>query len=368
MAARYAAAGGRRVCLLERKKTVGVPVRCGEGIGLKGLSCSVEVQPQWILSRIRRVSMTSPSGVEIVLRNIDESYVVDRTIMDRDLVEHARNAGAEYRPAFPVEQVVQEGETRYRCSGPAGSVTCAVVVLAEGIESRLARGLGWRTLLKSDDLTSCAFAQVTHDSIEEDLCRFYTGRKTAPGGYAWVFPRGKGSANVGLGILGSHCRAGQPQDMLRTLVARLFPGGKLDALHCGGVPVARWLRPLVREGVMLVGDAARQVNCLSGAGIAYGMVAGRIAGSVAANAFSGEMVEYRSLRRYERQWASSFGKQQDRSHALKSMVMTFQDRQLDQIARSLRGRDSKKLGYLRVFMRTFARHPLLLFKAVRLFA
>ena len=42
MAAISASKAGRKVCLLERKARAGVPVRCGEGIGRRGLLDHIE--------------------------------------------------------------------------------------------------------------------------------------------------------------------------------------------------------------------------------------------------------------------------------------------------------------------------------------
>jgi len=154
---------------------------------------------------------------------------------------------------------------------------------------------------------------------------------------------------------------------LDPFIARLFPSATVTDLHCGGVPVGRYLRPLVRDGAMVVGDAARQVGAVNGAGIAYSLWAGKTAGTIAADAFSGETFAAERLRAYEKAWVSSFGKQQLRSYALKRMALTYSDEFMDRIAGALSKENPDRLNYLRVFLRAFAGHPLLLLKAIRLF-
>ena len=34
----------------------------------------------------------------------------------------------------------------------------------------------------------------------------YVGKKHAPGGYLWVFPKGEGFANIGIGISGKYSK------------------------------------------------------------------------------------------------------------------------------------------------------------------
>jgi digeranylgeranylglycerophospholipid reductase len=117
-----------------------------------------------------------------------------------------------------------------------------------------------------------------------------------------------------------------------------------------------------------VGDAARQVNCISGAGIAYSLFAGKLAGKVAAEAISKDGVNYSLLHTYEKQWKQRYGKQQERSFALKEFVTHHTDDAfLNKVAATLAKNKSGRIRYLNVFLSTFSRHPILLFKASKLF-
>ncbi len=367
MAAWSAALTGRKVCLLERKSEVGIPVRCGEGIGVKGFSLSLDVRPEWIRCTVKQTAMVSPSGIKVQIGNVDESYTLDRERMDADLVREAVSAGAEFRNSFPVLSITRSQEG-YQCSGPAGNVCAKIVILADGVESRLARFGGWDTTLRLADIETCAFTRVFSPLIDKETCIFFTGSSVAPGGYAWIFPRGAGEANVGLGISGDRSEAGRARELLKRFIDKELPGSRIGTVHCGGVPVSRWVRPLVKEGIMLVGDAARQVNCLSGAGIGYSLFAGKLCGRVAGEALKGDSVDYNHLKTYEKVWKKRFGKQVDRSFSLKEFLSKHtDDRFLDRIAQSLSKEDPAKTSYLRVFVKTFSRHPLLLLKAAKLF-
>jgi digeranylgeranylglycerophospholipid reductase len=383
-AAMAAASGGRRVLLLERKPVPGVPVRCGEGIGHQGLTLSFEPRPEWIKSVVTRAKMISPSGINVEIGDVGKSYILDRERMDADLVKMAAEAGAELRTSSPVVWAEETSSNQYKviCSNSVDSIDtnginadniktefeAPCLILADGVESRLARCFGWNTALRLADIETAAFARVEAAGIEGECCTFYTGSAVAPGGYLWVFPRGPGAANVGLGVIGSRCRAGLPKELLLDFIKRTYPDGRVTDLHCGGVPVAKWVRPLVRGGVMLVGDAARQVNAINGAGLAYSFYAGRLAGTVAAKAFRSDgSLCRKALSGYRREWAKVFGKQQERSFALKEFIMSADDAFLDKIADSLSKEPPGKVSYLRVFMRTFSSRPLLLFKAFKLF-
>ena len=369
MAAQAASVGHAKVCLLERKEKAGFPVRCGEGIGLKGaFSNQFEIDPTWVKARISKVRMVSPNGTAVTLNHSVDSYVVDRELMDFELVKRSIACGAHYFAETPVISIQRIEKKLYECRSPDRSYSAPCVILADGVESRLARDLGWNTALAPEDLETCAFCKITHESISPDSCVFYIGNKITPAGYAWVFPRGESMANVGLGVLGSYSGAGKARDLLEDFVKRNFAGAGIQDLHCGGVPAGKWLKPLVKDGAMVVGDAARQVISLTGAGINYSVYAGQLAGRIAAEAFQNGTIDYNYLLNYEKIWAKGLGKQQLRSFALKTLLIKkHDDAFLNAIAQSLSKKTLKKMGILEVFLRTFASKPLAFFKALLLF-
>jgi digeranylgeranylglycerophospholipid reductase len=368
MAAMHAARQGRRVVLFDRNAVVGTPVRCGEGIGLKSFINHAGNRPEWTLNRIKSSVMVSPSGTKVAIGNIDESYVLDRAKMDADLASEAAKSGATLLLKTTITQVTRTPEGKYECTAPDRRWIASCLIIADGVESRIARFLGWNTVLSGNDIETCAFCRITSPLIDQDACIFFTGSTVAPGGYAWIFPRGKSESNVGLGIIGKRSSSGAAREYLMKFIDRELPGSHYTNLHCGGVPVARYVRPLVRDGALLVGDAARQVNCISGAGIHYSLFAGKLAGTIAGQAIGSDgSVNYKTLQTYEPLWKKRYGKQQDRSFALKEFVMKTDDAFLDRIASSLAKEPPEKMNYLRVFTRTFAKRPLLLLKAMRLF-
>jgi digeranylgeranylglycerophospholipid reductase len=363
MAARYAAQGGRSVCLLEKNSAPSDPVRCGEGIGIKGLHISMEPKPEWILSKIEVVQMHSPSDKTVRLESSNNGYILNRELFDNDLVAQARHYGAQYFPHTPALSVRERPGGSYTVKTPSAEFSARCVIIADGVASKTARDLGWDTSLALDDVECCAFARIESPAVEEGAIHFYIGSTWAPGGFVWIFDRGGGSANVGLGILGSRTAPGMPKKMLEHFIQTQLPDATVSHIHCGGVPVARWTRPLVRHGALLVGDAARMVNCVNGGGLSYALYAGKQAGIVASQAFSKGKFNARHLKKYEKIWASRLGKQQRRSFALKKMIVQFSDDTLDRIAETVTRSKKRRLNYLDVFLTAFSRNPLMMVRS-----
>lgn len=365
IAAKNTAIAGKKVCLFERNSKPGYPVRCGEGIGFRSLSENIEVKENWIKNEIKKSIIVAPDGTRVCINEIDRSVILDREKMDYDLAMDAVKAGAELFVNSPVVKLERKNG-QYVCFTPDKEVEAKIVIIADGVESRIARCLGWDTHLALDDIESCAFTRVVSPLIEKDACLFFIGSNVAPGGYAWIFPRGKDEANVGLGILGIHSSKGKAVELLKKFIDRELPGGKYTNINCGGVPVVKYIKPLVKEGAMIVGDAARQVNCISGAGIGHALSAGKIAGSLAARAISNESVNYKILKEYEKIWGNKYGKQQRYSFSLKEFVTYHTDDTfLNKIASSLT--QKKSLKVITIFLSTFSKHPLLMYKAYKMF-
>ena len=108
--------------------------------------------------------------------------------------------------------------------------------------------------------------------------RMYVGSKYAPGGYLWIFPKGDGKANIGLGISGKYSKSKSAQKYLDEFMMDNFPQVSILTTVCGGVPCPKPMINPINDGIMLVGDAAHQINPMTGGGIASGMSGGKIGG------------------------------------------------------------------------------------------
>ncbi|MCL2845884.1 MAG: NAD(P)/FAD-dependent oxidoreductase [Chitinivibrionia bacterium] len=369
--AQVCAEAGLKVALIERKEFPSMPVRCGEGVGFKGMRASIGIKREWVLSRIDKVRFISPDETAVELKNIGESYCIDRTIMDKELTENAQKSGAQYFNNCYINDVEIEENGKlfsYKCVAENGDVFVApVLVAADGVESLIRRKTWWKEPFAPEDMESCVFAKIEHSSIEGDIIEFYTGEKIATGGYLWVFGRGKNTANVGLGVLGEYSKPALAKELFYEFVNKKYPNAKITDLHCGGVPVGKYLSPLSKNGVVLVGDTAGQVNALNGGGIAYALFAGKIAGEAIVKAHKNGVFDYKKLKVYEKNWHKYCGKNQIRSYALKTALLGRRDKFYNDVAAALKGENPDKLSYLRVFMKVFAKNPRLLWKVFFLF-
>jgi len=248
-------------------------------------------------------------------------------------------------------------------------VRCKVLIAADGVGSRVARWVGIRSTLTPADLDTCAQFQMVNVKLESSrLLEFYLGSKIAPGGYAWVFPKGEDYANIGVGVLASRAEV-PPIEYLRRFVEKMpnLARGKIVEVNAGGVPVCGPLRQTVKSNVILVGDAARQVNPLTGGGIDSAMRAGTIAGEVAAKAVKEGNVSEKRLREYERRWREDFGGRLQKYLKAKEVLLSLSDEELDKLASTVSKVHFDRISLTDLLKEIVRADPKLLFKLRGLF-
>ena len=373
VAAREAAAGdtGLDVLLLERDRAVGAPVRCGEGVGSRGVGEFLDpTNAPWISRRITRVIFWAPDGTEVRVAEGDVGFILDRTRFEPALASEAGRAGAEIRTGTEVVGIARDGDGwRARVRGPRGegSVRARFIIGADGVESMVGRWAGLDTRVPSRDMESCAQYVVSGIDFDPDAIYLHFGDRIAPGGYAWVFPKGVGIANVGLGIVALHGGGRPARDWLHSYLDTYFPTGTRTGYTVGGVIVHTTVKRTVADGLIICGDAAHMVNPLSGGGIVNAMKAGRLAARTAVEALRAHDVGAARLQRYHDDWMALLGEDHLRFYRIKEALNKFDDDFYNRLARSVNGipLDRRSLG--RIFAQALVQHPTLLPVAARYF-
>ncbi|MFH1820944.1 MAG: NAD(P)/FAD-dependent oxidoreductase [Methanobacteriota archaeon] len=368
-----AARNGASVLMLDRRRELGTPVQCGEAISEDALKeLKIKPDPQWAVNSTRSVKIVSPSGIAVRVseRKVTGKvgHVLNRKVFDKHLAVMAARAGADIKVGTYVDGLIlKEGKIcGVKAQGVEGrlEVEAEVVIAADGVGSRVARWAGLNTAIKLDDFESgVQFQMVGVDFESPSMLEFYLGSRISPGGYAWVFPKGDDVANVGLGVLGSRAER-RPIDYLKDFVTQTpaLAKGKIVEINAGGIPVGGPLKRTVKDNVILVGDAARQVNALTGGGIDSALRAGHIAGEVAAKAVKDGDVSEKRLNEYDKRWRKKMGKIHERNLKVKNILLNLSDKELDQLAGTLSKVDFSKISLTAMLKALIRSHPRLLWK------
>jgi len=370
-AARYAAQHGCSVLMLEKDREIGIPVRCGEAVGEVGLKRVLEPKESWIANKIEAVRLISPDGTAVEVAHPEGGYILDRKVFDLDLAKMAANEGVEILTKAYVYDLMKNDQqvcgVKIKYMGRVHEASAAIVIGADGVESRVGRWAGLRTNVKLHDIECCAQMMLTNIKLDRRFCDFYFSRELAPGGYVWVFPKDEHSANVGLGISGEFSAQKSAMEFLQEFVHRKFPDAAKVITVVGSVPCAPYMKEMVTAGLMLVGDAAHQSNPISGGGIIQSILAGQIAGEVAALAVKEKDVSKKRLEEYPRRWYDVGGQTHVRSYRLKEVVYKLDDDLLNKTAVKVNRLAPSDRTIIAIFKIALFNHPRLITDILKVF-
>lgn len=280
-AAYHATQAGAKTLIIDKKSQVGVPVRCAEAIVSSLLpEYDIKPNPKWVANKISNIKSISSKGRIIILKTATKGYILNRTEFEKMLVKRAEDEGAEVLLRTTVTGLSKKGLEVYNAKSKTRSVfSCRIIVAADGVESRVGRWGGLNTTLALKDIGVCAQYQLKNLELDPDCVELYWGEKYAPGGYAWAFPKNDNLANVGVVIPGNFMYTAR--ELLDKFVKWRAPKGKIINSIVGCVPEAIPPASLVKDNLMLVGDAARVSIPVTGGGIGNALFTGRAAGKLA---------------------------------------------------------------------------------------
>jgi digeranylgeranylglycerophospholipid reductase len=314
----FASQNDADVLMIEKRQEIGTPVQCAEGTTDSTFE-TLEMKPskKYVCTEVEGATVHAPDGRQINIEEgltdgnildkntISEGYILDRKVFDKHLAMEAARAGTEIMVKTAVKDLIRKNGricgVVAKHLGKTMEIKADVVIASDGVESNMAHSAGLHNPRNPEDICSCAQYELVGLDIDPHWLDFYFGREIAPGGYLWIFPKGEDTANIGLGVRSSKNTA---YHYLKKFTS------KLDAtpveLNIGGVPLTGPLDKTYTDGFLVVGDAAGQVDPVTGGGIHITASCARIAGEIAAEAVKNEDTSANSLKKYDDLWRDKF--------------------------------------------------------------
>lgn len=305
MAAWKLAERGHRIIVLDKRKEVGFPVQCGEGISRYAIeSNDLKLDARWLKQEINGSRVFVPNGKYFLVKG--EGYSIDRHIFDRHLSELAEKAGAEIKLETVVKGITRDKHAdRWKILTTKGEFMARYVVGADGPLSFVSRWAG--ISFRPESIIGYQY-KFDADYVEKNIDYIFNGKNyldgkwldfhygsSFPDGYVWVFPRGD-EYNIGI------CGSGDLKKSLDKYCKKrgLNPEKKKE-VNAGQIPRGKVIPEFVRNNVLIVGDAAGLTNPITKGGIHAALYSGRNAGLTISNAIEkkddGILMEYERIMR-----------------------------------------------------------------------
>ena len=340
---------------------------CGDATSKRSIDylaehVGVRYGPPELEHPVKGVYVYSPDRESKVLFE-GEGYLFNRKLAPRRQVNDARRYGTQFLFGATAERLLSEdgwvtGVTGRKKDGSPFKATAKVVIDATGSSSVLRRFLPIESKIEKeidpDDVVGTGryildFEPAKEDSsfFDPDYCIIHLDQFMAPGGYCWIFPKGKTKVNIGLGIskseLARRNRRFGLNDNLQTLIDKYLadnpsikgwtqPEGSGDSGNTKGnwqVPVRRHNDCMVANGFALVGDSAWMPRPIDAGGISPSIYGGTILGKVVAEAVEAGDTGEGSLWKYNVEYMNTHGYPMASFEVLRRYLQTVTNPQID---------------------------------------
>lgn len=314
---------GASVLIMDKKTELGKPVRCGEAV-IENVFRDFNIKPrnEFISNRLRKMLCVSSKGKKLSVELNLNGYILDRIKFEEYLGNLANDKGVEILLGATVLGMEKNTLRFTEDHGKSKKkITGRIFIGADGVESRLGRWASITKALKPIDIGVCLQYVVSDIEVNNNEVEFYWGGRYSPHGYMWVFPKSDNKANVGI-LSPGNINVDLKGHLDRFLKERAPKFTKLNSIT-GAVPQTIPPKPLVKDNVMVVGDAARLAIPVTGGGIGHAMVSGRWAGEVAGKVAVGNE-EISELNEYEDK-VTILRKKISRANRLKEKIIKDDD-------------------------------------------
>lgn len=259
--------------VLEARRAIGTPVRCAEALSAHGLAAlGIAPDPAFVATRIDRTDLVLPGGS--VLSLASSGYILDREPFEQSLAAQVRGRILLDTPVRSIARTsggweVRTDDRTFRSTYLIGADGPRSLVARQVFGSRIPTDVAREQLIRLDraagDGRSVAFDPTA-------LRIYLSPGETAPLGYAWVFPKSRECANVGI----IHPDASGFDGFLDRVRAAHGPLVALGPRN-GIAPRGGGLPRMQRDGALLVGDAGNLTDPIFRGGIYAAMASGKLA-------------------------------------------------------------------------------------------
>ena len=347
LTAKTTAKTGLKTCLVDFKKREDIGKKiCGDAIGKHHFDNLGLKTPTG--DEVERVM----EGVEIYSPDVQTSYVVkgeqlygyilNRYQFGQRLVKEAQDNGAIlYDSTQVLEPIINQGSicgitVKNKKTGEKKELRSSFVVEATGffaaIRKKLTEDLGIDTKVENKDVEACyrEIRLLKKQLSNPGLCQIFITQKATPGGYYWIFPEGGNKVNVGLGVSMSEGFPNPRNQLYKHVLSQpMFEGSSIINKGAWYVPTRRPLDCMVGNGILVVGDAACQVNPIHGGGIGPSMIGGQLAGETIGKALEKGDLSREGLWDYNVQYIRNYGAKQAGLEVFRILLQNMDDEELN---------------------------------------
>ena len=273
------AQNGLKVCLIDKKKRIGLPLQCA-GIVNKRISSLCDIPKELILNEAKGAFIHSKNHSLTVSKKESQAYVLDRVAFDQYLFNRAREHLDTYLSSKVVDIDTELGIVQFKFDCEIKTIRSKIIVGADGplslsakkVNSKLNYFNASQYLVKVDKIDEMSFVDL------------YAWGDLFPG-FIWAIPVYSNIYRIGLF---SEDDYKSQSKMLDDYLENEFRYDEYEVLekYKGKIPIYDKRNKLFKNRLILIGDAASQVKPTTGGGILIGLESVQFAKDAILNALN----------------------------------------------------------------------------------
>ncbi len=255
--------------LIEEHQAAGFPVQCA---GLISQPCYDKLKKfakRSLVNRIKGAFFFSPDGNHIELVGKRKGVVIERKILDFELLKEAsKNAEILLKSSY-IES--DNGRAKLITNSGEKIEEYDLLIGADGVNSRVAKEFGF----SRPEIFSAIQVESSFECLDKNMVELYFGKGYSDGFFAYAIPIDSSTARIGV------VSKSDPKSYLERLIEK-HPsiskriGKSITEVNAGAIPIG--LNEIFKRNVCLIGDSAGMVKPYTGGGIYYHLLAAEMLG------------------------------------------------------------------------------------------
>jgi len=326
---------GLNICLIDKKKKIGLPLQCA-GIINRRVKEINDVPDSLILNKVKGANLHNSNHSLTVSKDETQAFIIDRVALDQYLFKRVADKDIDYFLSSKVVDIdSEEGIVSFKKFREDFEIKAKIIVGADGPQSFISSEIGNKT-----DFYNASQYLVKVDKIEDmDFVGLYAYADLFPG-FIWVIPVYSNIFRIGLFSNHDYKQQGK---ILDNFLNNDFSYDDFEILenYLGKIPKFNKNNKLYSNRVILIGDAACQVKPTTGGGLLLGFEAVKFAKENIINALNND--DYSLLANYERDFYSKFLNEISYQLKVQKTLCTLSNEDLDYLFAKLKEKEIDKL-------------------------
>lgn len=325
-----------KVCLIDKKKKIGLPLQCA-GIVSKSILNYNEVPKEVILNEAKGAYLYSSNHCLKVAKDQSEAFILDRVAYDQFLFKRAIENGVDF---FKKSKVIaidyKNGDVSYNHCSKVKKLKAKVIVGADGSNSFVSKELDNNFNFYN---ATQFLVKISEKNRNFDFVDIYAKEELFPG-FIWVIPVYKDLFRVGLFSNGNFK---EQNDVLTKFLKNDFKFDNFDVLEKfhGKIPIFDKNNVFIKDRTILIGDAASQLKPTTGGGLILGFDAVKIAKTAIVNTVANDDISY--LKDYPKNFKAKYSKELSYQIKVQKTLCSLSDDDLDYFFIKLKEKGAEKI-------------------------